>query len=425
MTVQIKNRDYISEEYEDISLYVSKILVERIDIKHLRILDPQRRMEKIFHVLKKIIDEEKIVISNKKIMLLAKEIYEETFEYGPVSGYMSDSSITEIMINDFNRIYIEKNGIIQETKTTFKNNQHVRNMVEKLISPLGLKIDESSPMVDARLEDGSRINAVIKPVSLNEILVTIRKFKDNLLEMADLIELKALNNNISDFLRCCVKNKINILVSGGTSSGKTTFLNILSNFISKNERVIVIEETPELRLRVKNSVRLEARQTNIEGKGEITIRDLVRNSLRMRPDRIIVGEIRGLEAVDVLQAMNTGHEGSMTTIHANSPFDLISRLETMLLLSSVNLNYDSVRRIILSTVDLIIQLEKDAEGKRRVTNISVPVGDKSTKGIPSFKNIIAEDIFIFKNGRFVYTGFRPKFLRKIGWGVEDFNAGDF
>lgn len=398
------------------------MLVEKIDIQKLRQLSPAKKNEKIYHVLKKITDEEKIVISDRKMAALVKEIYEETFEYGPMSGYMNDENITEIMINNFDRVYIEKKGAIERADSGFKNNQHIKNFVEKLVSPQGLRIDESSPMVDARLDNGARINAVIRPASVSEIAVTIRKFKNDLLTADDLIALNALNHEMSEFLKACVENKVNIFVSGGTSSGKTTFLNVLSGFIPQKERMVTIEETPELNLSIENTVKLEARHANIEGRGEITIRDLVKNALRMRPDRIIIGEIRGTEALDVLNAMNTGHEGSMTTIHANSPSDVVSRLETMILMSSLNLNSAYARRLILSSVNLVVQLERFPDGRRKVVKICELTEEKSGAAENNNKNITVKDIFTFSGDVFVYTGYVPEFFNKAGYKRKSHNA---
>ncbi len=419
--------------------HLAKILVEKVDFQMLEKLTPKKKAEVIFYNLKRLAEEKKVVISDKKLFDIAKEIYLEAFEYGPITGLMEDKTITEIMINDFNKIYIERDGVVSKSEICFKDRQHLRNLVEKIISPLGLRVDESYPMVDARLSNGARINVVIKPVSTTDTVVTIRKFKEDLLKAEDLLKLGSLDRSILNFLKCCVENKVNIIVSGGTSSGKTTFLNVLSSFIPKKERIVVIEETPELNLHIENLVNLVAKNPNIEGKGEIKIKNLVKNALRMRPDRVIVGEIRGDEAIDVLQAMNTGHEGSMTTIHANSPVDLISRLETILLISLLNLNTSAVRRIILSSINLIIQLERTADGKRKISKVSEVLGLENSNIKKSsnfeYKNnylelelnkdcldnaIIIRDIFIKHNEKFLYTGYEPKFFKRIGQRVRDF-----
>lgn len=416
----------IDDNYNCPSEYIEKKIAKEIEVSELFKLQPAERLVKIKNALKEIVNKEKILIGDKELSKIIKEIYENTFEFGPISSLMRDDKVTEIMLNNWDDIYVEIDGLIKKTNIKFKSSQHVRNLIEKILSPLGLRADESMPMVDARLENGSRINIVLSPVSLNESIVTIRKFKKNILEIDDLIELGTLNKEIADFIKACVQAKLNIILSGATSTGKTTFLNILSNFISPLERVVTIEETLELNLNLDHVVRLESRPPNLEGKGEITIRDLIRNSLRMRPDRIIVGEIRGVEAIDVLQAMNTGHDGSMTTVHANSPVDMISRLETMLLLSGVNLNPSSARRIISSSIDLIIHLERQSDGQRAVSCLSEIIAPKKTIGLNTILEI--KDIYAFQKEKsknnLSYTGYIPGFMNKIKKRSEDFAFGN-
>ncbi|MCL5072119.1 MAG: Flp pilus assembly complex ATPase component TadA, partial [Actinobacteria bacterium] len=373
---------------------IYKKLASKIDIYNLTDAEEKNKLKIIEKNLSDILDSEKILLSGRDFKIILNQIFEESFEYGPISEIMRNDDITEIMINNFDDIFIEKSGLIQKTDISFSSNLHVKNFIEKILSPLGLRIDESCPMADARLKDGSRINVVIRPIALNEIVVSIRKFKKKLKDIEDLITEGTLNHEISDFIKSCVEKKANILISGATSTGKTTILNIISNFIPRNERIITIEDTFEINIRLKNVVRLETRMPNIEGKGEVTIRDLVRNSLRMRPDRIIVGEIRGVEALDILQAMNTGHSGSMTTVHANSPVDLISRLETMLIMSGLNLNPSSARRIISSSVNIIIHLERLKNGKRIIAKICELVNENNVIGEKS--EIIIKDIFNHK-----------------------------
>jgi pilus assembly protein CpaF len=319
------------------------------------------------------------------------------------------------MINDFDEVYIEKEGRITREPVEFKDNRHIKNIIEKILGPLGLRVDESNPMVDARLDDGSRINVVISPVSKNDIVVTIRKFKDNMKSMEQLIRADSLSKDMAQFLSDCVRRKINILVSGGTGTGKTTLLNLLSESIDEDERIVTVEETLELRFVHSNLVRLEARTPNIEGRGEVTIRDLVRNSLRMRPDRIIVGEIRGSEAVDVLQAMNTGHSGSMTTIHANSPRDAITRLETMLLISGNNISAVTAERIIATSLDMIVHLEKTDNGRRVINRVSEVICRTEIEKEWE-RRIVIKDIAVTENpykedSSAVFTGYNPSFLK--------------
>ena len=377
----------------DIFENIYKKLASKIDFYNLESMEEKARFKIIEKAFLEIVNDEKILLSEKDMKVILSQIIEESFGYGPISSLMQDEEITEIMINNYDEVFIERSGIIQKINLNFNSNNHIKNFVDKILSPLGLRVDESCPMADARLKDGSRINVVIKPISLNDIVVSIRKFKRKLKNIDDLIKEDTLNLEIANFIKSCVENKANIIVSGATSTGKTTILNIISNFIPKNERIITIEDTFEISLTNENVINLESRVSNIEGKGEITIRDLVRNSLRMRPDRIIVGEIRGIEAIDVLQAMNTGHNGSMTTVHANSPFDLISRLETMLIMSGLNLNPSAARRIIASSINLIIHLERLENGKRVVSKISEVLS--SEKVIGENSEIILKDIFIF------------------------------
>lgn len=422
--------------YNDTNIlnYLSKKISKMIKAEDFSKFLPEERLKKIEKYLKEIVDEKKIIISQKEICRLAGEINEDSFGFGPVSFLINDEKITEIMINNFNQIYIEENDVIKKTHIAFRDNNHIRNMVDKILSPLGLRLDESSPMVDARLKNGSRINVVLSPVTVNDVVVTIRKFKKNIMDVNSLEKAGTINKKIADFIKICVKNRLNIIVSGATSTGKTTFLNVISNFIPPDERIVTIEETLELNLNLPHIIKLESRPPNLEGKGEITIRDLVRNSLRMRPDRIIVGEIRGAEAVDVLQAMNTGHSGSMTTVHSNSPRDLISRLETMILMSKLNLTPSTARRMIASSIDLIIHLGKLKNGRRMLLKISELIN----KNEPIGSNTILEvkDIFRYQDGNndissttgdgigAVYTGYVPIFMDRIKSGGFNYNFRD-
>jgi pilus assembly protein CpaF len=398
-----------------------KKLAAKIDIYNLENAEEKTKLRIIEKNLLEIIEAEKILLSTKDFKYILNQILEESFGYGPISGLMKNEEITEIMINNFNEVFVEKSGLIQKSDTNFTSNIHVKNFIEKILSPLGLRIDESCPMADARLKDGSRLNVVISPIALNDISVSIRKFKNKLKEMEDLIREGMMDYKVSCFIKSCVEKKANIVVSGATSTGKTTVLNIISNFIPENERIITIEDTFEINISHENSVRLESRLPNIEGRGEITIRDLVRNSLRMRPDRIIVGEVRGIEAIDVMQAMNTGHNGSMTTVHANSPVDLISRLETMLIMSGLNLNPISARRIIASSLNIIIHLERLKNGRRIISRISEVVSDNETIG--ESLEILIKDILVYKDAGeenrklnpsscFRFSGYIPLILKK-------------
>ncbi len=347
---------------------------------------------------------------------LTEEVLSEVLGFGPITGLLEDETVSEIMVNGPKKIYVERQGRLALTGVTFRDEGHLLQIIDKIVSPLGRRIDESSPMVDARLPDGSRVNAIIPPLALNGPTLTIRKFARDPLTIKDLIRFGTINEQMAQFLEACVKVRLNIVVSGGTGSGKTTSLNVLSSFIPPDERIITIEDAAELQLRQEHVISLEARPANIEGKGQISIGDLVRNSLRMRPDRIVVGEVRGGEALDMLQAMNTGHDGSLTTGHANSPRDMLSRLETMVLMSGMELPVRAIREQIASAIDLIIQQARLADGSRRITHITEVQGMEGDV-------IVLQDLFVFDQkgvdtdgkiwGELRSTGIRPKFWEKF------------
>jgi pilus assembly protein CpaF len=347
---------------------------------------------------------------------LEKEIYDEAMRLGPLEDFLADESITEIMVNGPNQVFVERKGKIELTSQTFMDDESVMGVIERIVSPIGRRIDESQPYVDARLQDGSRVNAIISPLSLIGPCITIRKFSKRPLTVDDLIRFNTWTRNASDFLRLCVLMRKNIVVAGGTGSGKTTLLNVLSGFIPSTDRILTIEDAAELRLVQPHVIRLEARPPNIEGRGAITIRDLVRNALRMRPDRVIVGECRGGEALDMLQAMNTGHDGSLTTVHANSPRDVISRLETMVLMSGMELPSRAIREQIASAIDIVVHESRMSDGSRKVVCISEVVGLEG-------QQVVMQDIFEFKQtdvddkgkvvGQFMPTGAMPTFYEHL------------
>ena len=352
-----------------------------------------------------------------------KEVTDDIFGFGPIQTLLNDSSVTEVMVNGPKSIYVEKNGKLIKTSVEFEDNDHVRRIIERIIAPLGRRVDEDSPTVDARLPDGSRVNAVILPVAIDGPVITIRKFSEDKLTTADLISFGSLTENMSEFLRACVSARLNIIISGGTGSGKTTLLNVLSGFIPADERIVTLEDAAELQLQQDHVVRLETKPPNADGRGAVTIRDLVKNSLRMRPDRIIVGEVRGGEALDMLQAMNTGHDGSLATVHSNSPRDALSRLATLVLMAGMDLPIEVVNKQIASAVDLIVQQTRLKDGSRKVVAVSEVAGMEG-------KTIILSDIFKFKQeairdgkiiGKTEPTGLRPMFASKL----EDagFNLG--
>ena len=397
-------------------------LKSRIQNKLLAELEPTldlSRTEELRAMIEEKFDavlaEDHIVLSRLERQRLFEQIVAEILGYGPLEPLLRDDTITEIMVNGPKKVYIERNGKIERTNVVFEDDEHLMRIIERIVAPLGRRVDESMPYVDARLPDGSRVNIVIPPISLIGPVVTIRKFYRTPLTVEDLIRLGSATPEVMEFLKACVQARINIVVSGGTGSGKTTLLNILSGFIPEGERIITIENAAELQLRQEHVVTLETRPPNIEGKGEITMRDLVINALRMRPDRIIVGECRGGEAFDMLQAMNTGHEGSMTTIHANSPRDALARLENMVLMAGTDLPHRAIREQIAMAIDLIVQTSRMRDGSRKIVSVT------EIQGLEG-EVITATELFKFEQygmeggkivGRLVPTGIRPRFIDRL------------
>jgi len=343
---------------------------------------------------------------------LKREMVDEIIGFGPINPLLQDEAVSEIMVNGPRQVYAERNGKLEMTGVRFRDDDHVLNVIERIVAPIGRRIDESSPMVDARLPDGSRVNAIIPPLALNGPTITIRKFATDPFTVEDLINFGTMTREMAQFLDACVKGRLNMFVSGGTGSGKTTTLNVLSSFIPETDRIVTIEDAAEIQLRQPHVITLESRPPNIEGKGEVSIRDLVKNSLRMRPDRIVVGEVRSGEALDMLQAMNTGHDGSLTTGHANTPRDMIARLETMVLMAGMDLPVRAIREQIASAVDVIIHQSRLRDGSRRITHVTEVQGMEGDV-------ITLQDLFLYKQtgldergkvkGDFVATGIRPKF----------------
>jgi pilus assembly protein CpaF len=398
-------------------------LKERVQSKLINELDPKvdmnnkaqvyRQVEEIFN---SILDSENIVLSRSERAQMLKSIVNDMLGLGPLEALLADVGVSEIMVNGPHQIYIERDGKLTLAEATFLNEDHVLRIIERIVAPLGRRIDESSPMVDARLPDGSRVNAIIRPLSLVGPAVTIRKFKEEKLTIKNLIKFGSVSQEMGDFLEACVEARLNVVVSGGTGSGKTTLLNILSNFIPEDERIITVENAAELQLAQEHVVRLESRPPNVEGRGEVTIRDLVINCLRMRPERIIVGECRGGETLDMLQAMNTGHDGSMTTVHANTPKDAVSRIETMCMMAGMNVPQRALREQIVSAIDIFVQQSRLKDGSRKVSAITEVQGMEGD--VP-----LLQDIFIFEQtglnekgkimGNLRPTGARPKFLDRF------------
>lgn len=422
------NLEQEPEELTDYETFPNKVLLDELRNKIIQNLidndigEFQNMDDFIKHEINKTI--EGYDLTNVEISYLHNLIDNEINGYGPITELLDDKNITEIMVNGTNEIYVELDGkVIKENSVSFINNDHILRTIGRIIQPLGRTIDISNPMVDARLEDGSRLNAIIPPLSLKGPVLTIRKFKEELANIDDFLRTGALTPYMARFLEASVKAKLNIIICGGTGSGKTTLLNVLSSFIGNDERIITIEDAAELKLEQNHVISLETRLTNYEGNGEITIRDLVRNSLRMRPDRIIVGEVRGKEAFDMLQAMNTGHNGSLTTMHANGPVDALNRLETMILMAGMEIPIPAVREYIENAIDIVIQTTRLSDGRRKITNISEVVGFEKD-------NIKLKEIFVFnqtgitKNGEvigeFVKHKYKPKVYDKLkSRGIND------
>jgi len=410
---------------QEIKQQIHAELVDRLDLKRLSMnkLKEGELQSKIQSNLRDIVSEIRTRLpKGLDPTRLIREIFNEAVGLGPLEDLLEDESITEIMVNGPSQIYIERNGVLILTDSTFINDASVNTIIERIVSPIGRRIDESQPYVDARLPDGSRVNAIIHPLSLVGPCLTIRKFSKDPFKVQDLIDFGTLTPAVADFMRICVRLKKNIIVSGGTGSGKTTLLNVLSNYLPDNERILTIEDAAELRLTQQHIIRLEARPANIEGRGAVSIRDLVRNALRMRPDRIVVGECRGAEALDMLQAMNTGHEGSLTTIHANTPRDALARLETMVLMSGMELPIRAIREQVGSAVHIICQISRFSDGSRKVNKITEVSGLEGDR-------ITLQDIFDFKQtgidkdgkvlGEVLPTGAVPTFIEEIAMrGIE-------
>ena len=409
-------RDVSASQYQELKFAIHRKLLDRINLEAVYSMPGERVRQEIRPSISKLVNEEKTPLSLVEKDRLIEEVLDEVFGLGPLEPLLRDRTVSDILVTTPRLIYVERNGKLERTTIEFKDDAHLLRIIERVVSRVGRRIDESSPMVDARLPDGSRVNAVIPPLAVDGPLLSIRRFGGDPLQPADLLRNLSLTEGMLELLKGCVKARLNVIISGGTGAGKTTFLNMLSGFIPTNERIVTIEDAAELQLRQTHVARLETRPANIEGKGAVLQRHLLINALRMRPDRIIVGEVRGEEALDMLQAMNTGHDGSLTTIHANTPRDAISRLEVMIGMASSNLSIKSIRQQVASAVDLFIQCSRLADGSRKVTYITECVGMEGDL-------VTTQDIFVFERtgltkegrvlGKFRPTGVRPKFSERL------------
>jgi len=401
---------------ENFEADIHRILISRLDLEKLSRVNSTQARQAVAAVVKEIIAEQKVPLSMNEQQKIQADLLDEVFGLGPLEPLLRDATISDILVNGKDRVFIERGGILEKTDTTFRDDRHLMQIIDRIVSRVGRRVDESSPMVDARLPDGSRVNAIIPPLALDGPTLSIRRFGTGPVAANQLVELKSISVEMIEMLAAAVRSRISILVSGGTGAGKTTFLNILSQYIPKNERLVTIEDAAELQLAQENIVRLETRPPNIEGVGAIRQRQLLINSLRMRPDRIIIGEVRGEEAFDMLQAMNTGHEGSMTTVHANSPRDALSRLESMVAMTNLNLPERTVRQQIASAIAIVVQVSRLSDGTRKVVSISEITGME--------ENIISmHEIFSFNRkgigpdgkvvGAFQPSHIRPKFLERL------------
>lgn len=411
------NNKIFTDEYSDLKKKIHNQFIEIVNQQDINLFSVKEGQEELLlKTMESIVEVKAANLSRAERSKLLQETYDDVMGLGPLEPLLSDAEISEIMVNGPYRVYVERKGKLELSNVVFRDETHVLNIINRIVSSVGRRIDEASPMVDARLKDGSRFNAIIPPLSLVGASMTIRKFSKKPFSANDLVKFNSISPKMVSFLEACVKGKLNIIVSGGTGSGKTTLLNVLSSSIPNNERIVTIEDAAELQLMQDHVVTLESRPPNLEGAGQITIRDLVRNSLRMRPDRIIVGEVRSGETLDMLQAMNTGHDGSLTTAHANSPRELMSRLETMVLMSGMELPVRAIREQIHSALDIVVHQQRLRDGSRKVVNITEVVGMEGD-------TITLQDLFVYKmdgvdnfgkiKGSFVSTGIRPKFLEKL------------
>jgi len=407
---------YGNQAFQEMKARLHRAIISRMDLTKLNALAPDRVQAEVSRLAEDLLLAENTALSTVERDRLVSEVHNELFGLGPLEPLLGDATISDILVNSFSNIYIERRGKLEKTPISFKDDEHLMRVIERIVSTVGRRIDEAQPMVDARLPDGSRVNAIIPPLAIDGPVLSIRRFGTDPLKMLQLIQYGALTKEIAILFEMCVRSRLNIIISGGTGAGKTTLLNALSAYIPSDERIVTIEDSAELQLQQPHVVRLETRPPNIEGRGEVTQRDLVRNALRMRPDRIVIGEVRGGEAIDMLQAMNTGHDGSLTTIHANSPRDSLGRLETMVQMTGMRLSDRAMRQQIAAAVNVVIQVARLTDGTRRIVSISEITGMEGD-------TIAMQEIFQFERtgvdgagkvlGRFRTTGIRPRFAERF------------
>jgi len=414
--VAIDEAGYSNQSFQEMKARLHRAIITRLDLTKLKALPADRVHGEVSRLAEDLLTAENAPLSVVERDRLVTEVHHELFGLGPLEPLLADPTISDILVNSFANIYIERRGKLEKTAISFKDDEHLMRVIERIVSTVGRRIDEAQPMVDARLPDGSRVNAIIPPLAIDGPVLSIRRFGAEPLRIAQLIEKGSLTREIAILFEMCVRARLNIIISGGTGAGKTTLLNALSAYIPSDERIVTIEDSAELQLQQPHIVRLETRPSNIEGKGEVSQRDLVKNALRMRPDRIVIGEVRGGEAVDMLQAMNTGHDGSLTTIHANTTRDALSRLETMIQMTGMRLSDRAMRQQIASAVDLVIQVARLTDGTRRIVSISEITGMEG-------ETTAMQEIFLFERtgvdgtgkvmGRFRTTGIRPRFAERL------------
>jgi len=416
------------DRYHELKQMIHRQLIDRLDLASLESVDNEFLQQQVDRVVRTLLKEQDLRLSPTDEERLVKEIRDETFGLGPIEPLLHDPEISDILVNTYRQVFVERRGKLELTNVTFRDDQHLRVIIDRIVSRVGRRVDEASPYVDARLPDGSRVNAIIPPLALDGPLLSIRRFAVKALTMQDFVSFNTISEPMALVLQGVVRARLNVLISGGTGSGKTTTLNIMSGFIPPDERIVTIEDSAELQLQQPHVVRLETRPPNIEGKGQVTARDLVRNALRMRPDRIVVGEVRSEEVLDMLQAMNTGHDGSLTTLHANSARDALTRLETLMQMSGISLPDKAMREQISSAIDVIVQVSRMSDGKRKILSISEITGMEG--------NVVTmQDVFTYKRtgigengqvlGSFASTGIRPRFIDRLKLSGVELPSGTF